>query len=31
MKFICEGLDLSEALLKVSKAMSSKTTVVVLD
>ncbi len=31
MKFICEGLDLSEALLKVSKACASKTTVAVLE
>ncbi len=31
MKFVCEGLDLSEALLKVSKACASKTTVAVLE
>ena len=31
MKFICEGLDLSEALLKVSKACANKTTVAVLE
>lgn len=31
MKFICEGLDLSEALLKVSKACANKTTVSVLE
>ena len=31
MKFICEGLDLSEALLKVSKACAVRTTVPILE
>lgn len=31
MKFICEGLDLSEALLKVSKACAGKTTTPILE
>lgn len=31
MKFICDGLDLSEALLKVSKACAVRTTVAVLE
>lgn len=31
MKFVCEGLDLSEALLKVSKACAARTTVAILE
>jgi DNA polymerase-3 subunit beta len=31
MKFICDGLDLSEALLKVSKACAVRTTVPILE
>ena len=31
MKFVCEGLDLSEALLKVSKACANKTTTPILE
>ena len=31
MKCICEGIDLSDAVLKVVKACSSKTTVPVLE
>lgn len=31
MKFVCEGLDLSEALLKVSKACATKTTTPILE
>ena len=30
MKFICEGLDLSDALLRVSKALAARTTVEIL-
>ena len=31
MKCVCEGIDLSDAVLKVVKACSSKTTVPVLE
>ena len=31
MKIVCEGIDLSDATLKVVKACSSKTTVPVLE
>ena len=31
MKFICEGLDLSEALLRVSKACAARTTIAILE
>ena len=31
MKFICEGLDLSEAVLKVVKACAVRTTVPVME
>ena len=31
MKLVCEGIDISEAVLKVVKACSSKTTVPVME